>query len=101
MGTYSEYYENYTGPRLTSAMIYQGDEKVDITEIMVDLYTDNYNWGGKLWKYNEIFNNSKGKNIYCEFIDDTGRKHWFNTYVDNEEKYFNFPLATPFNQASK
>ena len=32
MGTYSEYYQNYRGPRLTSAMMYQQDKQIDITE---------------------------------------------------------------------
>lgn len=100
MGTYSEYYQNYRGPRLTSAMMYQQDKQIDITDIIVDVYTDDYNWGGKLWKYNEIFSESKGMNIYCEFIGEDGRKHWFNTFVDNEEQYFNIPLSTPINQNS-
>ena len=39
-------------------------------------------------------------NIYCEFIGEDGRKHWFNTFVDNEEQYFNIPLSTPINQNS-
>ena len=98
MGLYSEYYENYRGPRLTSAMMYNKSEQIDITEIIVDIYTDNCNWGGRLWKYSEVFPESKGKNIYCEFVDETGRKHWFNTFVDDEEQYFNPPLATPINQ---
>tara|TARA_Y100000996_G_C22523769_1_gene643533 strand:+ start:1275 stop:1571 length:297 start_codon:yes stop_codon:yes gene_type:complete len=93
-----DYYKNYKGPRLTSATMYDKDVRIDITEKIVDIYTDNFNWGGKLWKYNEIFPESKGKNIHCEFIDDTGRKHWFNTFVEDEGQYFNPPLATPINQ---
>ena len=40
MGTYSEYYQNYRGPRLTSAMMYQQDKQIDITDITSD--TTNY-----------------------------------------------------------
>ena len=93
-----DYYKNYKGPRLTSATMYGKDVRIDITGKIIDIYTDNLNWGGKLWKYNEIFPESKGKNIYCEFMDDTGRKHWFNSWVEDKNQYFNPPLATPMNQ---
>ena len=94
-----DYYKKYRGPRLTSAVIYNKETSEDITERIIDIYTDDYNWGGKLWKYFEVFPESKGKNIRCEFVDDTtGRTHWFNTFVEDENQYFNPPLATPMNQ---
>ena len=52
--SYSEYYENYRGPNLTKATL---DKIVDITEIIKEVYGEENNWHGKLWRFKEIFGN--------------------------------------------
>ena len=90
----SEYYQNYKGPNLTKATL----DTEDITDTIRNFYGEN-NWQGKIWKFSDIFgDNCKGKNIYCEFYSDDGRKHWFNSWVEDKNQYFNPPLATPMNQ---
>ena len=90
----SEYYQNYKGPNLTKATL----DTEDITDTIREFYGEN-NWKGKLWKFSDIFGeNCKGKNIYCEFYSDDGRKHWFQGEVGEPTQIFNLPLATPINQ---
>ncbi len=91
----SEYYLKYKGPNLTKATL----NDVDITSIVQKFYGKNNNWQGRLWKYKDIFGNDAiGKNIYCEFHSDDGRKHWFYSWIENKHQFFNPPLATPMNQ---
>ena len=96
----SEYYNNYRGPNLTKAQIWlKNQQKIDITEEIKDLYGDNNNWNGNLYTYKEVFpDKDYHYHFYVEFIDDSGRKHWFNGMVGEPEQYFNPPLASPFNQ---
>ena len=90
-----DYYQNYKGPNLTEATL----NDIDITSIIQEKYGENNNWNGKLWKYKEIFGNeSIGKKIYCEFHSEDGRKHWFHTWINYNNQFFNPPLATPMNQ---
>ena len=82
-------YENYKGPNLTKAIL----NDIDITKIIQEKYGENNDWQGKLWKYNEIFGNSSlGKKIYCEFHSDDGRKYWFNSWIDDNNNFFNPPM---------
>ena len=90
-----EYYQNYKGPNLTKATL----NGIDITSIVQEKYGENNNWQGKLWKYKEVFGNgSLRKKIYCEFHSEDGRKHWFYGWIENNDQFFNPPLATPMNQ---
>ena len=91
----SEYYNNYRGPDLTRARL---NDK-DITELIKEKYGELNNWNGKLYTFSDIFGeDSLNKNIYCEFKDETGRIHWFHSFIDNLNQYFNPPLATPMNR---
>jgi len=98
----SEYYNNYRGPDLTRARL---NDK-DITELIKEKYggLNNWNgelnnWNGKLYTFSDIFGeDSLNKNIYCEFKDETGRIHWFHSFIDDLNQYFNPPLATPMQQ---
>ena len=95
-----EHYKNYRGPKLTMAQIWEDEkEKLDITEYIKEFYGHDKNWNGKLYTYEDIFlgRDSKSK-FYIEFLDDTGRKHWFNGIVGNSDQFFNPPLSTPINQ---
>tara|TARA_B100000902_G_C26574748_1_gene558271 strand:- start:215 stop:502 length:288 start_codon:yes stop_codon:yes gene_type:complete len=86
-----EYYKNYNGPNLTKAIV----DNNDITSTIQKYYGSNNNWNGKLWKYKDIFGpNMIGSKYYCEFHSDDGRKHWFHGWINNDEQYFNPPLAT-------
>ena len=49
---HSEYYKNYKGPDLTKATF---NKIYDITEKIRELYGEDNNWQGKLWKFSEIF----------------------------------------------
>ena len=79
----SEYYNSYRGPNLTRALIWRnGEPKLDITE-----YT-----------YDDIFPHRDHKYKFrVDFVDDSGRRHWFNGMVGSPEQYFNPPLAMPCN----
>ena len=92
-----EYYKEYRGPHLTLAQIWRdSEEKLDITENIKEYYGPNNNWQGKLYTYDDIFPNKD--HIYkfkFEFVDDTGRKHWFHGMVGEPEQYFNPPLSMP------
>ena len=98
----SEYYQEYRGPNLTLAQIWkQGEEKLDITEYIKEFYGPNNNWQGKLYTYDDIFPNKNNEYKFkVEFVDDTGRNHWFHGMVGEPEQYFNPPLASPMNQIS-
>ena len=48
---YCENYKSYKGPPLIKAVL--GDE--DITEEMIELYGENFNWKGYLWTFKEAF----------------------------------------------
>ena len=90
-----EHYQNYYGPKLTKATL--NDE--DITNKIKEVYSDNHNWKGKLWKYKEVFgNNCNNKNYYCEFHSEDGRKHWFYGFIKDINQFFNPPLHTPISQ---
>ena len=92
----SNYYQNYQGPNLMKATL----NNDDITELILEKYGQSNNWNGKLYHFSDIFgNDSLGKKFYCEFKDDTGRKHWFYSFVNDLNQYFNPPLATPMNQS--
>lgn len=98
----SEYYQSYSGPNLTLAQIWKhGGEKEDITEYIKEFYGENNNWKGSLYTYNDIF---PGKNytykFRVDFVDESGRKHWFHGMIGDKEQYFNPPLACPMNQSS-
>ena len=91
----SEYYQNYKGPPMTRCIL---DDK-DITEIIQPIYGPENNWGGYLWTYKELFGtNKKGSTFRFDFIDRTDRNHWFYGWIDDENQYCNFPLATPISQ---
>ena len=94
-----EYYQNYKGPDLTRAQIWKHDEpKLDITEYIKEYYGYGNNWQGKLYTYDEIFPHKDNKYKFkFEFVDDSGRKHWFNGIVGKHDQYFNPPLASPYN----
>jgi hypothetical protein len=94
--SYSEYYKNYRGPTLTKVTL---DKIIDITDIIKEVYGEENNWQGKLWKFKEIFGNEcEGKQFYCEFHSEDGRKHWFNGFIEDKNQHFNPPLATPMRQ---
>lgn len=96
----SEYYKNYRGPNLILAQIWKhGEEKIDITEYMKEYYGKENNWSGKLYTYDEIFPHKDHKYKFkVEFVDDSGRKHWFYGMVGKHDQYFNPPLSSPMNQ---
>lgn len=98
-----EYYQNYKGPNLILAQLWKkNSNKENITEYIRNFYGENNNWNGKLYKYSEIFPNKDSSYLfYVEFVDKTGRKHWFNGMVGEPEQTFNPPLASPFNQNTK
>ena len=86
----SKHYENYRGPNLTRATL----DSIDITDIMKEAYGEGNNWGGKLWKFNQIFGNeSHGKKFYCEFHSEEGRKYWFHGFIEDKNQYFHPPLV--------
>jgi len=90
-----ECYESYKGPPLVKAIL--GNE--DITEKMIELYGENYNWQGCLWTFREAFGeNSTNKNFRFDFKGEDGRDHWFHGFITDLNQYFNPPLATPVNQ---
>ena len=95
----SEYYQSYRGPKLTRAQIWKHDEpKLDITEYMKEFYGHNNNWQGKLYTYDDIFPHRDHKYKFrVDFVDDSGRRHWFHGMVGKPEQYFNPPLAMPSN----
>ena len=94
-----EHYKNYKGPNLILAQIWRNeDEKLDITEYIQNFYTENNNWNGKLYTYNDIFPGKDYKYKFkVVFLDDNNRKHWFHGMVGRPDQYFNPPLATPMN----
>ena len=98
----SEHYKNYKGPNLTRAQIWKhGEEKLDITEYIKEYYGHDNNWQGKLYTYDDVFPNKNHEHKFkIEFVDDTGREHWFHGMVGEPELYFTPPLATPMNQIS-
>ena len=52
--------------------------------------------------YKEIFGETcKGDDFYCEFHSKDGRKHWFHGFIEDNEQYFNPPLATPMDQKTE
>ena len=95
-----DYYKNYKGHKLTLAQIWKtGEEKLDITEYIKEYYGRENNWNGKLYTYDEIFpNRDYHYKFKVEFLDETGRKHWFHGMVGKPEQFFNPPLASPMNQ---
>ena len=95
-----EYYQSYRGPNLTRAQIWRhGEEKLDITEYIKEFYGLENNWSGKLYTYDEVFPHRDHKYKFkVEFVDGSGRKHWFHGMVGKPEQYFNPPLASPYNQ---
>ena len=95
-----EHYKNYQGPNLTLAQIWkQGEDKLDITEYIKEYYGKENNWQRKLYTYEEIFpQKDHTYKFKVEFVDDTGRKHWFYGMVGESNQYFNPPLAFPNNQ---
>ena len=95
----SEYYQDYKGPDLTSAIL---NEKEDITKLIKTFYGEGNNWEEKLWTYKEVFGEGcKGSKYYCEFHSEEGRKHWFHGFVNDEKMFFNPPLHTPINQINE
>lgn len=95
-----EHYQNYKGPNLTLAQIWKDEnEKLNITEYIKEFYGYENNWNGKLYTFDEIFPGRDHKyKFYIEFLDETGRKHWFHGIVGLSDQFFNPPLATPMNQ---
>ena len=95
-----EYYQNYKGPNLTLAQIWKKkEERENITEYIQTFYGERNNWNGKLYKYSEIFpDKDLSYQFYVEFLDHTGRKHWFHGMVGEPDQIFNPPLASPMNQ---
>jgi hypothetical protein len=93
----SEYYQKYVGPPLVKCTV----NEIDMTSRMLDIYGEKQNWRGGLWTYKEVFGpNHLGSKFRFDFIGDDGRKHWFHGWVEDENQYCNFPLATPMNQIS-
>ena len=86
-----DYYKNYKGPNLTRAQIWtHGDKKLDITEYMKEFYGHQNNWSGRLYTYEDIFPHRDYKYKFrIEFVDDSGRRHWFYGMVGKPEQYFN------------
>ena len=99
----SEYYQNYRGPQLSLAQIWRhGEEKLDITEYIKEFYGQENNWKGKLYTYDDIFPNKNHEYKFkIEFVDDSGRKHWFHGMIGEPEQYFNPPLVSPYNQLNR
>tara|TARA_Y100000389_G_scaffold55379_1_gene51255 strand:+ start:254 stop:565 length:312 start_codon:yes stop_codon:yes gene_type:complete len=90
-----EYYQNYKGPELVSATL----DNIDITKEMKEIYGENLNWKGCLWKYKEAFGeNCINKKFRFDFVSEDKREHWFYGFIKDKEQYFNPPLATPLNQ---
>jgi len=94
-----EHYQNYKGPNLTLAQLWKkGCQRENITENIKKFYGEN-NWNGKLYQYSEVFpDKDSSYHFYVEFIDNTGRKHWFHGMVGEPNQIFNPQLATPINQ---
>ena len=95
-----DYYKSYRGPDLICAKIWRtGEEKLEITEYIKEYYGIKNNWNGKLYTYDEIFPNRDYRYKFkVEFLDETGRKHWFHGMVGKPEQFFNPPQASPMNQ---
>ena len=95
-----EYYQNYNGPNLTLAQIWNNNsEKENITEHIQTFYGERNDWKGKLYKYSEIFpNKDTSYRFYVEFLDLKGRKHWFHGLVGESDQLFNPPLAQPLSR---
>ena len=95
-----KYYENYKGPNLTIAQIWKkGQERIDITTEIKELYGENNNWNQQLYSYEVVFpGKDSTHHFYVEFHSDDGRKHWFHGMVGEKNQIFNPPLATPMNQ---
>lgn len=95
-----EFYKKYKGPNLTCAKIWKnGEEKLEITEYIKEYYGNKNNWNGKLYTYDEIFPGRDYKYKFkVEFLDKSGRKHWFYGMVGKPEQFFNPPLSSPMNQ---
>ena len=92
---YCENYKSYKGPPLIKAVL--GDE--DITEEMIELYGENFNWKGYLWTFKEAFGEkSANKNYRFDFKGEDERDHWFHGFITDLNQYFNPPLHTPVNQ---
>lgn len=96
----NEYYKNYKGPNLTSAQVWKkGQERIDITGEIRELYGENNNWNGLLYKYGVVFpDKDTTYHFYIEFHSEDGRKHWFYGMVGEKHQVFNLPLVTPINQ---
>ena len=91
----SEYYNNYYGPNMTSCVL---DNK-DYTDQAIELYGPANNWNGCLHTYKDFFGEeSKGMKFRFDFKGEDGRTHWFHGWVDDENQFVNFPLATPISQ---
>jgi hypothetical protein len=95
-----EYYQNYKGPELTLAQLWKKNcEKENITEHIQSFYGKENNWNGKLYKYSEIFpEKDSSYHFYVEFLDHTGRKHWFHGMVGEPDQIFNPPQAQPLSR---
>ena len=94
----SEYYQNYKGPELIFAEIWEdSNKKQDITEYIHSLYWEERNLKGMLLTYKDVFPDKKGYHFYIEF-QSKERKHWFHGMVGEDQFIFNIPLATPMNQ---
>ena len=97
-----DYYQNYRGPDLICAKIWRtGEEKLEITEYIKEYYGYRNDWNGKLYTYDEMTCRDKSFHykFKVEFLDETGRKHWFPW--DGSENPNNFLIITsniPMNQ---
>ena len=92
---YSCYYQNYTGPPLTKAVL----NEENITDKIEKLYGEKCNWNGYLWTFKEMFGDeSYGKNFRFEFKSEDGKDHYFHGYIHDINNYLNHPIHTPVNQ---
>lgn len=96
----SDYYKEYYGPDLVLAQIWTHEGKKEtITERIREFYGSGKNWNGNLYTYNDVFPGKDHKYKFkVEFLDVSGRRHWFHGMVGDKDQYFNPPLACPMNQ---
>ena len=95
--------EEYEGPPIKLAYIELNNQKEDSTNIIQNLYGENFNWNNKLYEAKSLqIPNIIGKYLYIEF--DNPNPNFPNHIdhmkckIDSEQMIINRPLFMPFNK---